>query len=221
MNILIVEDDKSILDFLQTSLSDEGFSVDISDDGKIGIWKALSNDYDLLILDNNLPHKSGREICVELRAKGRDVPILMLSVRSEIDTKVDLLRAGADDYMTKPFSFAELLARIKAILRRPTRIEPSVFELGDMLCDTGGRTVKCGRKKILLTLKESVLLEFLLRNRGQFVSRTAILEHVWDVNADPFTNTVEVHIASLRRKLSRCKKSDAIHTMAGFGYKIE
>jgi DNA-binding response OmpR family regulator len=221
MNVLIVEDDKDILDFLRTSLSDDGFSVDTAEDGKIGLWKALTNDYDLMILDNNLPYKTGREICAELREKRKNVPILMLSVRSEIDTKVDLLKIGADDYMTKPFSFAELLARIQALLRRPRKLEPRTFQLDDLTFDTGDRSVKRGSKKISLTLKESVLFEFLLRNRGAVVPRIAILEHVWGVSADPCSNTLETHIASLRRKLLHDKKRKLIHTLPGFGYKIE
>lgn len=220
MNLLVVEDDKETRNFLKSSLKAEGFVVDIAEDGKTGSYKASVNDYDLVILDIELPYKNGRQICSELRSSGKNMPIIMLSVKGEIDTKVDLLQTGADDYLTKPFSFTELSARIKALLRRPQKIEGEVLCIDDLVLDTGGRTVACAGKEVSLTPKEFFLLEYLMRNRGRVMSRQALLEHVWDVNADPFTNTVETHIVNLRKKLKQKNKREIICTVSGTGYKI-
>jgi DNA-binding response OmpR family regulator len=221
MNILIVEDDKETLDFLKLSLEGEGFVVDTAEDGDIGSYKARTNNYDLILLDNMLPNKDGRQICAEIRSRGSSVPIIMLSARTELDTKIDLLRTGVDDYMTKPFSYEELYARIKALLRRPKKIEHTLLQIGNLTLDTDGHTVKRGSKEIHLTLKEFLLLEYLARKRGLVLSRAEILEHVWDVNADSFTNTIETHILNLRKKIRQKGKKDFIHTVSGVGYKIE
>ncbi len=220
MNLLVVEDDKETRNFLKSSLRAEGFVVDTAEDGKAGSYKASVNDYDLIILDIELPYKNGRQICSELRSSGKNMPIIMLSVKGEIDTKVDLLQTGADDYLTKPFSFTELSARIKALLRRPQKIEGEVLCIDDLVLDTGGRTVARAGKEVSLTPKEFFLLEYLMRNRGRVMSRQSLLEHVWDVNADPFTNTVETHIVNLRKKLKQKNKKEIIRTVSGTGYKI-
>ena len=220
MNLLVVEDDKETRNFLKSSLKAEGFVVDTAEDGKAGSYKASVNDYDLIVLDIELPYKNGRQICSELRASGKNMPIIMLSVKGEIDTKVDLLQTGADDYLTKPFSFTELSARIKALLRRPQKIEGEVLCIGDLVLDAGSRTVARAGKEVGLTPKEFFLLEYLMRNRGRVMSRQALLEHVWDVNADPFTNTVETHIVNLRKKLKQKNKREIICTVSGTGYKI-
>lgn len=221
MNLLIVEDNKEILDFLRHSLKDEGFVVDTAADGQAGSYKARTNNYDLLILDNMLPHMTGRQICYELRSNGNGAPILMLSVKSETDTKVDLLNAGADDYMTKPFSYTELLARIKALLRRPKKVEGAVLKIDNLTLNADTCIVERGGKKILLTLKEFVLLEYLMRNQGRVLSRATLLEHAWDMNADPFTNTIETHILNLRKKIRSKNRKELIHTTVGRGYKME
>lgn len=221
MNLLVVEDDKETLDFLKSSLKAEGFVVDTAEDGNAGSCKAKENDYDLIILDIGLPGKDGRQICSELRSLGNSVPIIMLTVKGEVDTKVDLLRTGADDYITKPFSFSELSARIEALLRRPQKIGGEVLCVDDLVLDTVGRTVSRARKKIHLSPKEFFLLEYLMRNRGRVISRQILLEHVWDMNADPFTKTVETHVVNLRKKLNQKNKRDIICTVSGTGYKID
>lgn len=221
MRILIVEDDKEISGFLKSSLKAECFVVDIASDGERGGFMALTNDYDLIILDNMLPKKEGLEVCREVRKK-KNIPIMMLSVKSEIPTKVELLEAGADDYLTKPFSFEELLARIYAILRRPRKVEDEVLKIGNLVIDTKENIVTTKKKEeIKLTRKEFMLLELLARNRKRIVSRTKILEHVWDAEANPFSNTIEAHIRSLRRKIDPKKTDNLIKTVSGMGYKIE
>ncbi len=220
MNLLIVEDDKGILEFLKTSLKSEGFVVDTSEDGAVGAHKVKTHDYDLVLLDIMLPHKTGREICAEIRAEGKKMPILILSVKGEIESKVDLFEIGADDYLVKPFSYAELLARIKVLMRRPLTLNGGVLQVDDLVLDTKGRTVTRDGKSIHLTPKEFFLLEYFMRNRGKVLSRQAILEHVWDMNADPFTNTIETHVLNLRKKIGDRHKRELIQSVSGTGYKI-
>jgi DNA-binding response OmpR family regulator len=220
MNILIVEDDKETLDVLAFSFKEKGFVVDVATDGEAGSYKSRINNYDLIILDNMLPYKTGRQICSEIRNSGNSVPIIMLSVKSEIDTKVDLFNLGIDDYIVKPFSFSELLARAKALLRRPQKIENDILCIEDIFLDAKKHTVTQLNKEIHLTPKEFSLLEYLTRNRGKVLSRREILEHVWDLNANLFTNTVETHIANLRKKLKQKSQNEFIHTISGAGYKI-
>lgn len=220
MNILIVEDDKETLHFLHDSLKEEGFVVDGAEDGEVGFRKAHSNTYDIIVLDIGLPNKDGKTIAAELRAAGKTTPILILSVKGEITTKAELLEIGADDYMVKPFSFIELRARLRALLRRPKSLEGDIFEIDDLVMDVRRRTVVKSRKEIHLSPKEFFLLEYLMRNEGKVLSRVEILEHVWDMNADLFTNTVETHIVNLRRKLHSKNRRELIHTVSGTGYKI-
>lgn len=220
MNVLIVEDDKETLDFLKDSLKAEGFVVDATEDGEDGLYKARVNAYDIVILDIGLPRKDGRQIAAELRADGKTMPILILSIKGEIGTKAELLDIGADDYVVKPFSFIELLARVRALLRRPKRIEGEVLQIDDLVLDVRKRIVVRGKKQIHLSPKEFFLLEYFLRNEGKVLSRVEILEHVWDMNADLFTNTVETHIVNLRRKLQQKNQRKLIHTVSGTGYKL-
>jgi len=220
MRILIVEDDKEIINFLKPSLEGENFIVDAIEDGEKGSFVARTNDYDLIILDVGLPKKGGCEVCDEIRKDGKDAPIIMLSVKSEVKTKVELLNAGADDYLTKPFSFEELLARIKALLRRPEKIGDKILKVDDLVLDKGRQIVMRGKKEIYLTRKEFNLLEYLMENQGMVLSRGMIMEHVWDINADPFSNTIESHILNLRRKIEQKNKKGFIRTMPGRGYKI-
>lgn len=220
MRILLVEDSKEIIKFLKPSLEAEFFAVDVAEDGEKGSSLGRTNDYDLIILDNILPIKTGITVCEEIRKKGKTTPIIVLSVRSETTTKVELLNAGADDYLVKPFSFDELLARIRALLRRPKKIEGDIIAINDLVLDTKKCTVMRGKKNVRLTRKEFMLLEYLLRNKDSVLSRGMIMEHVWDMSADPFSNTIESHILSLRRKLFFPGKKKLIQTVPGRGYKI-
>jgi len=221
MRVLIVEDEKAIRDFLKASLTAETFAVDVAEDGEKGLRFALTNDYDIIVLDNVLPKKTGFEVCKELRKQGKTMPILILSVKSETTTKVELLNVGADDYLIKPFSLDELLARIRALLRRPKQIESEILQIDNLELDTKKQTVTLEGKDVYLTRKEFALLEYLMKNQGIVLSRGMILEHVWDMNADPFSNTIESHILSLRRKIGDKGKGHLIQTIPGRGYKID
>lgn len=220
MRILLIEDEKEIIDFLKPALEEECFAVDIANDGEKGSFLAITNDYDIIILDLNLPKKHGLEICKEVRKSGKNTPIIVLSVKSEIPTKVELLDAGADDFLTKPYSFDELLGRMKAILRRPSKVEGEILKTDDLILDLKKQTVKRGGEDIYLTRKEFAFLEYLVRNKGNVMSRAMIMEHVWDMNADPFSNTIESHVMNIRRKIDIPGKKKLIQTIPGRGYKI-
>ncbi len=221
MRILLVEDEKDIVNFLKPALETECFVVDIARDGEKGSFLARSNNYDLIILDNMLPKKSGKEICAELRHAHKTTPIIMLSVLAETDKKIELLNCGADDYLTKPFSLEELLARIRALLRRPANFTSEILTLGDLTLNSKKYEVIKGQKEIYLTKKEFMLLEYLMRNKGFVISRGMLLEHIWDMNADPFSNTVETHIMSLRKKIDGTGNNKLLYTISGRGYKID
>ena len=221
MRILVVEDEREICQFLKKSLEAECYAVDIAEDGEKGSFLARTNDYDLVLLDNVMPKKTGLQVCEEIRHDSNNVPILMLSVKSETTTKVDLLNAGADDYLTKPFSYNELSARIKALLRRPKKIESEILQIDDLILDIGRHIVKRGDKEIKLTRKEFTLLKYLIKNQEIVLSRSMIMEHVWDMSADPFSNTIESHILSLRKKVDIPGKKKLIHTVNGRGYKMD
>jgi len=221
MRILIVEDEKEILDFLKKSLKNECYAVDVASDGEQGSYFARTNNYDLIILDNVMPKKTGLEVCQDIRKDGNPVPILVLSVKSETTTKVDLLNAGADDYLTKPFSIDELFARIKALLRRPKGMENERLRVDDLVLDFDKHTVQRGEKEIYLTRKEFTLLKYLMKNQGSVLSRSMIMEHVWDMSVDPFSNTIESHIVSLRKKVDLPGRKKLIHTVSGRGYKLD
>ncbi len=220
MRILLIEDHVDLRTTLQTRLQEECFVVDSASDGEQGSFLARTNDYDLIILDNHLPKKNGIEVCKEVRQSKKHIPIIILSVLDDTDQKVELLEAGADDYLTKPFVFSELMARMRALLRRPKDIIQSVFQIDDLFLDSQKHEVRRHGKEIYLTKKEFMLLEFLLRHSGSVVSRGDILEHVWDVSADPFSNTIETHILSLRKKIDTEGKIKLIHNISGRGYKI-
>ncbi len=221
MRILLVEDDASLRSIVAQRLRAECFAVDIAADGEEGSYMARTNPYDVIVLDNLLPKKTGVMVCEDIRRTGNPVPILVVSVLNDTKQKIDLLSAGADDYITKPFSFDELIMRIRALLRRPQRYEGTIFTLGDVTIDTRQQSVKRGRKHVYLTRKEFMLLEYLLRNRGNVISRGMIMEHVWDMSSDPFSNTIESHILSLRRKIGDKQSKRLIQTVPGRGYKIE
>ncbi|HLD31580.1 MAG TPA: response regulator transcription factor [Patescibacteria group bacterium] len=220
MRILLVEDELALARNLKTNLESECFVVDLATDGDQGLRLALVNEYDLIILDNVLPKKDGQEVCRQVRLKKQSPPILMLSVIADPAKKVELLDAGADDYLTKPFSFGELMARIRALLRRPATIAEDVIRIKNISLDARRHLVKKDGEEIRLTKKEFMLLEYLMRHQGLVLSRGMILEHVWDMNADPFSNTIESHILSLRKKIE-IKNRPLIHTIPGRGYKLE
>ena len=220
MRILVVEDEKQIADRLKIGLESEFFVVDVAEDGEKGSYFGRTNDYDLIILDNILPKKIGLQVCEEIRKAGKSVPIIVLSVKSDTTSKVGLLNAGADDYLNKPFSFEELLARVRALLRRPKQVEGELIKIGDLVLDTKKHIVQRGSKEIYLTRKEFALLEYLMKNAGIALSRGMIMEHVWNMNADPFSNTIESHILSLRKKIDAKGKKKLIQTAPGIGYKI-
>ncbi len=221
MRILVVEDEKEISQFLKKALTAEFFAVDVADDGERGSFLARTNNYDLIVLDNMLPGKTGLEVCKEIRESGKTMPIIILSVQSETTTKVNLLNAGADDYLIKPFSLKELLARIQALLRRPLNIQQEIITIDGLTMDTKKHQVKRGGKEVRLTSKEFALLKCLMENAGIVLSRSMIMEHAWDMNIDPFSNTIDAHIVSLRRKISVGGKRKLIHSIHGRGYKID
>ncbi len=221
MRILAVEDDEEVQKILKTNLEEETFSVDIAGDGEKGSYLARTNEYDLIILDFMLPKKDGKTICAEIRKAGKNTPIIMLTMRSTFESKVDLLNTGADDYLTKPFVFQELLARIRALMRRPKTLESNTFELDDLKLDLVKQRVTRCKKNIYLTRKEFALLEYLMRHRGLVLSRGTIMEHVWNADSDPFSNTVEAHILNLRRKIDIANKKKLLHTIPGRGYTLD
>jgi len=220
MRILVVEDEEKIRNFLKKNLEAECFAVDAVDDGAEGLELARINNYDLLLLDNILPTKTGLEICSELRNLGKVFPILILSGISETNIKVQALNAGADDYLTKPFSFEELIARMRALLRRPSTLEKELLSTGNVTLDTKKHIVSRDGEEITLTRKEFMLLAYLMKNEGNVLSRGMLMEHVWDMNADPFSNTIEAHVLSLRKKLKCEDRNELIQTIPGRGYKI-
>lgn len=217
MRILLVEDERNVAAFIKKGLEEEFYSVDIAEDGSEGLLMAQSNDYDLIILDIMLPGINGIEICKKIREKDRRVPILMLTAVDSVESKVLGLESGADDYITKPFAFSELLARIKALLRRmPDTINELTID--DLRMELLSRRVYRGNREITLTPKEFSLLEYLLRNSGRVLSRTQIIENVWGYNFDPGSNVVDVHIKFLREKIDTGSERRLIHTVRGSGY---
>ncbi len=221
MRILIIEDDTEVRRSLEIALKSESFVVDSAKDGRDGSYLARTNEYDLIILDNVLPYKLGIDVCREIRASGKTTPILLLSVKSDPEEKAALLNAGVDDYITKPHSHKELLARIRALTRRGPEIRSAVMQAGDLTLDTTTYEVRRGKSPIYLTLKEFSLLELLMKNKGKVVSRGAILEHVWDIDGNPLSKTIETHIVNLRKKLEKGKQTRLIYNIPGRGYKIE
>lgn len=223
MRLLVVEDEKKLASSLKKGLEQETFAVDLAYDGEYGLDLASTEDYDLILLDMMLPKIGGTEVCRKLRASGSHTPILMLTAKGALDDKVTGLNTGADDYLPKPFAFEELLARIKALTRRPKQLLPTVLEANDLTVDTNSHLVKRSGKEVNLSKKEYSLLVYLLKNKGKVVTKGQIISKVWDFDADVLPNTVEAYIGYLREKIDKpFKESEPlIKTVRGFGYKIE
>jgi len=221
MRLLLIEDDTLITNFLKKGLTQLGYAVDVAVNGQEGRFLAESEDYDLIILDLMLPDDDGIEICKNLREKGNSTPILMLTARTSVEDRVTGLTVGADDYLTKPFSFSELSARIQALFRRSKRSASPILAAGDIELDPLAHEVKKAGKKIDLSPKEFAILEYLLRHKNQVVTRTMILEHVWDYNFETFSNVIDVFITHLRKKIDSGSDRKLIKTIHGVGFKIQ
>ncbi len=218
MRILVVEDEKKIADFIRRGLKEEGYAVDVANDGEEGLFLAKTNDYDLVLLDLMLPKLDGLTLCKKLKEAKIKTPVIMLTAKNTVKEKVMGLDSGADDYLTKPFAFEELLARIRAILRKKDARTPTRLKAADLELDLLTHKVIRGSEEIELTTKEYSLLEYLMRNEGMIVTRTMISEHVWDIDFDTFTNVIDVYINYLRNKIDSGFKKKLIHTVRGRGY---
>jgi len=221
MRILVVEDEKKVASFIRRGLEAEHYTVDVAHDGIAGLDRALATDYDLVVLDVMLPGRSGLDVVRELRSRGRAVPILLLTARAEVSDKVAGLDVGADDYLTKPFEFAELLARVRALLRRGAPAAPPTLSVADLTLDPATRTVTRAGRSIDLSPREFALLEFFMRNRGRVLSRALIAQHVWGIDFDTFTNVIDVYVNYLRRKIDAGCEPKLLQTVRGVGYVLK
>ncbi|NUQ21851.1 MAG: response regulator transcription factor [Gemmatimonadaceae bacterium] len=217
MRLLLAEDDVYLSAMLAKGLREHAYAVDVAADGEAAVYQAAVNDYDLVILDVLMPKRDGFDVCRDLRRRGMTAPVLMLTAKDEVADRIEGLDAGADDYLAKPFDFAELLARLRALLRRTRDVRPEQITIGDLVVDTQGQVARRGGRIIPLTTKEYTLLEYLARNAGRVVGRADICAHVWDDNHDPFSNAIEVYINRLRRKVDG-GRPPLIHTRRGAGY---
>ena len=224
MRVLVVEDDRHTREFIERALRESGYTVDAVGNGRDGLFMATTEAHDVIVLDRMLPIVDGLTILRTLRASKITTPVLVLSALGEVDDRVDGLRAGGDDYLVKPFALAELLARIEALLRRPRGGEPSgettQLRVADLELDRLKRTVRRGERRIELQPKEFQLLEYLMRHHDQVVTRSMLLEAVWDYHFDPKTNVIDVHISNLRQKVDKDARSALIHTVRGVGYRL-
>lgn len=222
MRVLIIEDDREIAAYLAKGLREHGYTVDQAADGKSGLFLATSEDYDVMIVDRMLPELDGLSIVRSMRSADNTTPVLVLSAMGEVVDRVAGLRAGGDDYLTKPFAFSELLARIEALVRRTiaSAVTETELRVGDLELDLLARMAKRAGRVIELQPREFRLLEYMMRNAGQVVTRTMLLEHVWDYHFDPQTNVIDVHISRLRSKIDKDFGSPLLHTVRGAGYKI-
>ena len=221
MKILVIEDDPTVGQFVKRGLEEHRWGVDLVNDGEEGERRAASDAYDLIILDMRLPGKSGLDVLTALRARGFERPVLVLTAQDAVDAKVSTLRAGADDYVTKPFAFEELLARVEALARRPRAIASPTLRVGDLVLDPQAREVHRGEEIIDLTPKEFTVLEYLMRHAGRVMSRTLITEYAWGYHFDPGTNIVDVVINHLRKKVDARHDRKLISTVRGVGYVVK
>ena len=222
MHILVVEDEKRLANLVRRALEEEGHVVDVTYDGADALEMGLSTDYDLVVLDLMLPHTDGVEVCRRLRAEGKDTRILMLTARDTVEDRVLGLESGADDYLVKPVSFAELIARVKALSRRQIQAQPEQqLSYGDLVLDLERHEARRGDQAIELTAKEFQLLEYLMRNAGRVLTRTQILDHVWGYNFDSFSNVVDIYVHYLRNKIDREFPEPMIRTVRGVGYTLK
>jgi two-component system OmpR family response regulator len=220
MRALVAEDETRMASLLKRGLEEEGYAVDVSGDGLEAVWMATENEYDVVVLDVMLPGIDGFEVCRRLRAEGRWAPVLMLTARDAVEDRIRGLDAGSDDYLTKPFSFAELVARLRALLRRGAQERPTVLTVGDLRLDPGRRRAWRGTTGLDLTAKEFALLEFFMRHPGEVLSRTRLLEHVWDFAFDGTSNVIDQYVAYLRRKVDRPFGREDLETVRGAGYRL-
>lgn len=220
MKILIIEDEATIASFLKSSLERQLYIVDVASDGERGLFLARTNHYDLIILDYLLPKKDGLEVVRTLRLE-KKTPVIMLTVKSELEIKKKAFDLEIDDFLTKPFLLEELFLRIRALLRRPLKITSSWIRIESLSLDLNRQIAKRKGKTVNLTKKEYILLEYLARNKGEIKSREQIMENAWDINADPFSNSLDTHIVNLRRKLNLHGSKNLIHTFPGRGYKLD
>jgi heavy metal response regulator len=221
VRILVIEDEKKLAGFIRKGLVEQSYSVDIAGNGLEGQLLARQNDYDLIVLDIILPMQDGWMTCKKIREDGLTVPILILTALGETDDKVRGLDSGADDYLTKPFKFAEFLARVRALLRRRQEASEPVLKINDLILDPAKHVVLRGGKPVKITAKEFALLEYLMRNQGRVITRTQISEHVWNIGFDRKSNVVDVYIKSLRQKIDRGFSKQLIHTVIGVGYVLK
>jgi two-component system OmpR family response regulator len=221
VRVLVVEDEVKMARAIRRGMEQEGYAVDTALDGDEGLHLVTENDYDAIVLDVMLPGVDGLEVCRRLRERGRWAPVLMLTARDTVPDRIEGLDAGADDYLVKPFAFGELLARLRALIRRGAVERPAVLQVGDLALDPAGHSVTRAGRQVELSAREFALLEFLMRHPGEVVSRTAILEHVWDYNYDGFSNVVDVYVGYLRRKLEQPFGRTLIRTVRGVGYALE
>jgi len=221
MRILVVEDERKVARFVERGLKEERFAVDVAADGEEGLYRAQTGDYDLIVLDVLMPKRDGFQVLRELRAGGCKSRILMLTARDSVEDRVRGLESGADDYLTKPFAFAEFLARVRVLLRRNQGAEPLTLSVGDLVMDLKARKVTRAGKSVTLSVKEFGVLEHLLRHPDEVVTRTQLAEHVWDENFDSFSNVIDVTVYHLREKVDRDFKPALIHTVRGVGYTLK
>jgi len=220
MKILVVEDDKTVGSYVKRGLEEAGYQAELVGDGGEGLRLATNGPYDLIVLDLRLPTMSGDEVLRALRARGNGVPVLVLTAQDTVDFKVQALRSGADDYVTKPFSLEELLARVEALGRRPKALAPPLLTVADLTLEPASREVHRAGRRIELTPKEYAVLEYLMRHPGRVMSRTLITEYAWDYHFDPGTNIVDVVITRLRKKIDHARDPKLIHTVRGVGYVV-
>ncbi|RKY32537.1 MAG: DNA-binding response regulator [Candidatus Omnitrophota bacterium] len=221
MRVLVVEDEKQVLNFVKKGFKEHGFSVDTAMDGREGFFLATGESYDCIVLDIMLPKLDGYEVVQQLRKKGIKTPVIFLTAKDTVEDKVKGLELGGDDYLVKPFSFSELLARIRALMRRGKEEKKAYYQEGNLVLDIAKRVVKRGKSIVALTPTEFTLLQYLLEHKGEVVTRTMVSENVWGYDFDSMTNVIDVHMANLRKKIDTKGEKPLIHTLRGVGYVLE